>query len=35
MNDIPYVLAENVRLTRSEILMLIIRLLTSSGCQHG
>ena len=27
MNDIPYVLPENMRLTRSDIPMLIIRLL--------
>ena len=33
MNGIPYVLPENMRLTRSEIPMLIIRL--SSECQHG
>ena len=35
MNGILYVFPENMLLTRSEIPMLIIRLLTSSGCQHG
>ena len=35
MNGIPYVLPENMRLTRSEIPMLIVRLRPSSGCQYG